>query len=48
MIYAQIMDRYNPSMSHIREKWENDLGVPRLDEEWDMALSRVHSSSICS
>lgn len=48
MIYAQIMDGYNPSISHIREQWEHDLGIPLSDEEWDMTLSRVHSSSICS
>ena len=35
-------------ISHIREQWENDLGAQLADEEWDMALTRVHSSSICS
>lgn len=47
MIYTQIMERYNPSISHIQEQWEFDLGGPLSDEEWDMALSSIHSFSIC-
>ncbi len=35
MIYAQIMDRYNPLIAHIQEQWEHDLGVPLSDEERD-------------
>lgn len=48
MFYANIMSTYSPSVSHIREQWENDMGVSLSDEEWEMALTRVHSSSICS
>lgn len=47
VIYSHIMDALNPSITHIREQWENDMGFPLSDEEWDMALHRVHSSSIC-
>ncbi len=47
-IYSHIMDSCNHSISHIREQWENDLGIQLSDEEWDMALTRVHSSSVRS
>ena len=47
-IYSHIMDNCNLSISHIQEQWENDLGVRLSHEEWDIALNRVHSSSICS
>ena len=47
-IYSHIMDSCNLSISHIREQWENDLGAQLSDEECYMALTRVHSSSICS
>ena len=48
MIYAEIMNILSPSVSHIREEWVNDIGVTLSDEEWEMALFRVHASSICS
>ena len=48
MIYNEIMDSSYPSMQYIRTHWEDELGASLLDEEWDMAPSRVHSSSTCS
>lgn len=48
IIYSSIMDTLSPSVSYIREQWENDMGFSLSDEEWDVALLKVHWSSICS
>ena len=48
MIYNEIMDSCYPTTQHIRTHWEDELGAPLSNEEWDMALSRVHSSSTCA
>ena len=42
------MDSCNLSISHILEQWENDLRAQMSDEEWYIALTGIHSTSICS
>ena len=48
MIYNEIMNSCYPTTQHVRRHWEDELGAPLSNEEWDMALSRVHSSSTCA
>ncbi len=38
MIYAEIRDEYNFSVSQNQEQWENATWASLSDEEWDMAL----------
>ena len=48
LIYNSI-DSLNPDpVAHLKQTWEEEIGTPISDPQWDQILGLVHSSSICA
>ena len=48
MIYNAI-DSLNPDQTtRLKQTWEEELGAPISDNQWDQILKLVHTSSICA
>ena len=47
-VYEYIISINMPSLTIIKQHWEEELGFNISDDIWDAALDRVHSSSICA
>lgn len=46
--YGMLMTFSPSNLSDLKSQWEGELGEPICDEDWEAALGRVHSSSICA
>ncbi|KAE8287269.1 hypothetical protein D5F01_LYC15241 [Larimichthys crocea] len=48
VIYNSI-DSLNPEQTtRLKQTWEQEIGVPVSDDQWDQILKLVHTSSICA
>lgn len=47
-IYQNICKINCLSLTIIKAQWEEDLDLQFEEDNWDLLLSRVHSSSICA
>lgn len=46
-IYGRVQSAASPSLNHLRNIWEEELGELFTDSAWQAAITRIHSSSIC-
>lgn len=46
-LYYTIQAIDTPSLNHIKEQWQEELGREILDVNWQYAIQRIHSSSKC-
>lgn len=46
-LYQMIQSVNTTTLDHIKEQWQEELGVEILDVNWHYAIERIHSSSIC-
>lgn len=46
-LYQAIQSVSTPSLDHIKEQWQEELGREILDVNWEYVIGRIHSSSIC-
>uniref|UniRef100_A0A8C7ZH32 Reverse transcriptase domain-containing protein n=1 Tax=Oryzias sinensis TaxID=183150 RepID=A0A8C7ZH32_9TELE len=36
------------TLQHLREAWQEELGINISEEQWDLALGSIHTTSICA
>lgn len=48
-IYNELSDKeHMPSLDHLKDAWQQDIGINITDSQWSKAQDNVHSSSICA
>lgn len=47
-VYEYLISINMPSLTILKQRWEEELGFDISDDIWDAALVRVHLSSICA